>query len=181
MSAGNSPVGAPASAPPQPAWDPIVGTRLLAELRDEIARADNKASVLVAALGIAAGLLAGLLSGHDWSPGRLPPASAAAWWPGTVSLGIALVSLLLAILPRYRKSDWHPGLPLTYFQDINQAVALGRLAEALADTERDPSAALLTALASNSLIVSRKHLCVRTGLAAFALSAVLLALSLVLH
>ncbi|MFC1409165.1 Pycsar system effector family protein [Streptacidiphilus sp. N1-12] len=155
------------------------GTRLLAELRDEIVRADNKASVLVATLGIAAGLVGGLLTGHDWSPGRLGPVPATAWWLGTVSLGVALVALLLAIRPRYRKSGWRPGLPLTYFQDINQAAALGRLADALADTERDASAALLTSLTSNSLIVARKHQCVRTGLAAFGLSAVLLAFALI--
>ena len=176
--AGTSGAPQPEAPRPQPAAGAAAGARLLAELRAETERADNKAAVLVAALGITAGLLGGLLSGSGWSPGRLPVPVAVAWWTGTASLAVSLLALMLAIMPRYRRSDWRPGLPLTYFQDIRLAADQGCLAEALADTERDPATALVDALTSNSRIVASKHRWIRTGLGCFGLSALLLGIAL---
>lgn len=93
------------------------GARLLADLRAEIARADTKASVLAGALGI----MAGLPGGHRWSPAALSPTATILWWAGATSLVTALFALLLAVLPRYRRSTWEPGRPLTYFGDIRRA------------------------------------------------------------
>ncbi|MEU2222039.1 Pycsar system effector family protein [Streptomyces sp. NPDC018347] len=148
--------------------------RLLAELRDEIARADTKASVLVAALGMTAGLFSGLVAGRNWSPGRLSGFGTGLWWTGAAGLALSLLALLLAVLPRYRTGTWAAGRPLCYFGDIHQAVREGRLAEALADTERDPAAGLLAALAANSRIAASKHRWIRTGLIAFCAGALLL-------
>lgn len=47
------------------------GARLLVDLRSEIARADSKASVLVAALGMTAGVISGWLAGSGWRPSAL--------------------------------------------------------------------------------------------------------------
>ncbi|MGV9990116.1 Pycsar system effector family protein [Streptomyces sp. NPDC003374] len=150
------------------------GERLLGELRGEIARADAKASVLVAALGLTAGLFTGLLSGRDWSPGELSAPGAVVWWSGAGSLALSLGALLLAVLPRCHGEAWAPGRPLCYFGDIRQAVRQGRLAEALADTDRDPAAGLLAALAATSGIAASKHRWIRTGLIAFCAGALLL-------
>ncbi|MET9848737.1 Pycsar system effector family protein [Streptomyces ossamyceticus] len=146
------------------------GLRLLGDLRAEIARADTKASVLVGALGITAGLL----GGHGWGPAGLPPATAVLWWLGAASLFAALFALLLAVLPRYRRSSWEPGRPLTYFGDVRRAARSGGLAAAVAEAGRDPSVGLFPALAETSRIVARKHLWIRTGLIAFGCAAVLL-------
>ncbi|BBC35892.1 uncharacterized protein SGFS_071860 [Streptomyces graminofaciens] len=146
------------------------GMQLLGDLRAEIARADTKASVLVGALGITAGLL----GGRGWSPAALSPTAALLWWLGAASLVTALFALLLAVLPRYRRSSWEPGRPLTYFGDVRRAARAGALAEAVAETGRDPAAGLFTALAETSRIVARKHLWIRTGLVAFGCAAVLL-------
>ncbi|WNM29576.1 DUF5706 domain-containing protein [Streptomyces sp. Li-HN-5-11] len=148
--------------------------RLLGELRGEIARADTKASVLVAALGLTAGVFTGLVSGRDWSPGELSVPGAAVWWGGAASLGLSLAALLLAVLPRYHSGAWASGRPLCYFGDIQQAVREGRLAEALADTDRDPAAALLAALTATSRIAACKHRWIRIGLLAFCAGAFLL-------
>ncbi|WP_326578840.1 DUF5706 domain-containing protein [Streptomyces sp. NBC_00487] len=146
------------------------GARLLADLRAEIARADTKASVLAGALGI----MAGLPGGHRWSPAALSPTATILWWAGATSLVTALFALLLAVLPRYRRSTWEPGRPLTYFGDIRRAARAGGLAAAVAETGRDPALGLFLALAETSRIVARKHLCIRTGLIAFGCAAVLL-------
>jgi hypothetical protein len=153
-----------------PAPEVQAGLRLLGDLRAEIARADTKASVLVGALGITAGLL----GGHGWGPAALPPVAAALWWVGATSLFAALFALLLAVLPRYRKSTWEPGLPLTYFADVRRAAGSGGLAAAVADTGRDPAVGLFPALVETSRIVARKHLWIRIGLIAFGCAAVLL-------
>lgn len=161
MSAVSPPVGAP---------EVQAGTLLLGDLRTEIARADTKASVLAGALGI----MAGLLGGHRWSPAVLSPTAALVWWLGVASLVTALFALLLAVLPRYRRSTWEPGLPLTYFGDVRRAARTGSLAAAVAATGRDPTLGLVLALAETSRIVARKHLWIRTGLIAFGCAAVLL-------
>ncbi|MEV7524709.1 Pycsar system effector family protein [Streptomyces sp. NPDC091371] len=168
----------PTAPPPPPGGE--AATRLLADLRAEIARADSKASVLVAALGMTAGVVSGLLAGKGWRPGDLSTAAAAVWWTGAVALALALPALLLAVLPRYGSAEWQPGSPLSYFGDIRSAVRQGRLAEALADTDRDPAASLRAAIAENSVIAARKHQWIRTGLLAFCAGAVLLPTALLI-
>ncbi|RSS98777.1 Pycsar system effector family protein [Streptomyces sp. WAC05374] len=152
--------------------------RLLADLRSEIARADHKASVLVAALGMTAGVVSGLLAGRGWNPSTLSAPGALVWWAGTAALALALLALLMAIVPRYGGADWEPGQPLSYFGDIQQAAQRGLLAEALAETERAGAAPLIAALTENSRIAARKHQWIRTGVLAFSAGAVLLPASL---
>jgi hypothetical protein len=170
--------------PPPPAPAPVAAEavalceRLLAELRGEVARADSKASVLVAAIGMTAGLLSALLAGREWSPAALSAPGTALWWTGVVSLGASLLALLLAVLPRYRRARWTPGQPLSYFGDIRQAVRLGRLETALDDTWRDPVAGLRTALTEMSRITVLKHRWIRVGLISFSAGTVLLPASL---
>ncbi|MER7464438.1 Pycsar system effector family protein [Streptomyces sp. NPDC097981] len=155
-------------------------TRLLADLRGEQARADSKASVLVGALGMTTGVIGALLAGKGWRPGALSAAGAVVWWAGIVALALALPALLLAVVPRYGSADWQPGTPLTYFGDIRSAVRQGRLAEALAATDRDPAASLMAALAANSRIAARKHQWIRAGLLAFVVGVALQPLGLLI-
>ncbi|WP_393097721.1 Pycsar system effector family protein [Streptomyces sp. LN325] len=154
--------------------------RLPAALRAEITRPDSKASVLVAALGMTAGVFSGLLAGHDWTPAALSVPGAALCWAGAGSLALSLLALLLAVLPRYGAPAWAPGHPLSYFGDIQQAVRLGCLRTALADTGRDPTGGLAKALTETSRIAARKHQWIRTGLIAFCVGTVLLPASLLI-
>ncbi|MFD4128256.1 Pycsar system effector family protein [Streptomyces globisporus] len=174
----------PPPQPPPPQPHPAPGldtaTRLLADLRAEIARADSKAAVVVAALGMSGGVLSGVLVGRDWTPDHLSRTGTCLWWVGTAVLTLALLFLLMAVLPRYRVSTWAPGSPLTYFGDIQRAVHQGRLPEALAATERLPMASLMTALTETSRIATRKHQWIRAGLLAFCLGALLLPAAVVI-
>ncbi|WP_374212648.1 Pycsar system effector family protein, partial [Streptomyces sp. EL9] len=164
----------PAHLPRRPGA--TVAARLLADLHTEIGRADSKAAVLVAALGMTAGVFTGLLAGKDWSPGSLGAAGPVLWWAGTAALAVSLLALLLAVLPRYRADAWAPGEPLSYFADIRQAAAAGEaeLARALAATERDPLHGLARALTGTSQIAAAKHRWIRAGLIAFSAGSVLL-------
>ncbi|MGX1132478.1 hypothetical protein RKD49_004668 [Streptomyces glaucescens] len=178
------PVPSPATGTPTPpATGPArtqVCERLLADLRTEIARADSKAAVLVAALGMTAGVFSGLLAGRDWTPDALGAPGTALWWAGTAALAFSLVALLLAVLPRYRAGSWAPGQPLSYFGDIRRAVRTGRLDDALADTAADPTAGLVAALTETSRIAWRKHQWIRAGLIAFCTGTLLLPASLLI-
>lgn len=156
------------------------GTRLLLDLRSEIARADSKASVLVAALGMTAGVISGWLAGSEWRPSALSAPGTALWWTGTGGLATALLSMLMAVLPRYRGSTWVPGDPLTYFGDIRRAARQNRLPEALDATESARTTALVTALAETSRIAVCKHQWIRAGLLAYSIGTVLLPASLLL-
>ncbi|MEU6364806.1 Pycsar system effector family protein [Streptomyces sp. NPDC046931] len=181
-----APAPGPAPAPPaggsgaDPAALPRLCERLLTELRAEIARADSKASVLVAALGMTAGVFSGLLAGRRWTPTALSGPGTVLWWAGAVCLALSLFALLLAVLPRYRSGTWAPGLPLSYFGDIQQAVRQGRLESALADTECLPTAGLTRALTETSRIAARKHQWIRAGLVTFGAGTVLLPASLLI-
>ncbi|MEV7778119.1 Pycsar system effector family protein [Kitasatospora sp. NPDC088351] len=176
-----APTPSPAPSPtPPPTAGSAGGTALLAELRTEIARADSKAAILVAALGVLVGVLGGLLAGGDWRPERLAGPAEVLLISGAAGLAASLLSLLLAVLPRYRRSTWCPGRPLAYFGDIRRATRQGLLAEALADTERLATEGVLTALADTSLIVSRKHRWVRTGVFSFGLGMLLLVTALLI-
>ncbi|MYT07774.1 MULTISPECIES: Pycsar system effector family protein [Streptomyces] len=157
---------------------PRADVQLLADLRGEIARADAKATVLVGVLGLTTGVLSTLVINLHWSPARLSVVAALLWWSGSALLVGSLFALLLAVTPRYGRSRWAPGLPLTYFDDIRRAARAGQLGSALVDTERAPARALRTALTENSRIAARKHFWIRIGLIACGGSALLLPLSL---
>ncbi|MFI1681120.1 Pycsar system effector family protein [Streptomyces sp. NPDC020607] len=176
MTATNAP-------PPPPVAEPGAGAaeRLLADQRAEIARADSKAAVLAAALGVAAGGFSGLLARHECSPDALSVPGSSAWWSGVLALAVALLAMLMAVLPRYGTgTSWAPGAPLSYFGDVRRAAHSGHLAQALAETQRAPLPATLTALSETSRIALRKHQWIRVGLLAFATSVVLLPGSLLI-
>ncbi|WP_125262128.1 Pycsar system effector family protein [Streptomyces alboflavus] len=154
--------------------------RLLTELRAEIARADSKASVLVAALGTTVGLFTGLLTRHDARLSGLSAGAAATWWAGVSALVFSMCALLLAVLPRYRNGTWAPGQPLAYFGDIQQAARQEQLAAALSATECGTAAGFTIALTETSRIAARKHQWMRVGLIAFCAGVTLLPLSLLL-
>ncbi|MFE6888752.1 Pycsar system effector family protein [Streptomyces sp. NPDC057694] len=170
----------PRTTAPLPPPGVRAAERLLGDLRTEIARADAKAAVVVAAVGVAAGVLGVLLAGRGWAPSRLSAPGAAAWWAAVAALMMALLALLMAVVPRYSKYRWAPGAPLSYFGDIQRAARSGHLAAALAETERTPAAGAITALTETSRIAARKHQWIRTGLVALALAVVLLPVSLLI-
>ncbi|MEU5100598.1 Pycsar system effector family protein [Streptomyces sp. NPDC020996] len=184
MTALDPPPAPPPSPPAAPGDGPAgllpLCERLLTELRAELARADNKASVLVGALGMTAGVCGGLLAGRSWTPAALSSTGAVLWWAGVTALVLSLFALLLTVLPRYRATRWEPGQPLSYFGDIQEAVRLGRLESALDTTRQDPAAALAAALTDTSRIAARKHQWIRVGLIAFCAGTLLLPAALLL-
>ncbi|GAA2739911.1 MULTISPECIES: Pycsar system effector family protein [Kitasatospora] len=153
---------------------------LLVGVREEIARADGKAAILLGAVGATGAALIAVLAGRQWTPDALPVAARLLWWAGACSWVLSLLLLLAVVAPRPLRSRWQPGRPLTYFGDIARADRdTAALRQALTLMARDPLPPLLDALRTTSRIARTKHRCVLLG-AAFFGTAILAALTAVL-
>jgi hypothetical protein len=128
-----------------------VAERLLAEVRAEAARADTKASVLMAVVGMVLGALAGVRPQFAYG------STADRWWiAGCCLTALGLTMLLAAVAPR-RGPARRPGLVLSHFGDIRAAAAEARLPDALRWTEDHPDAGVLAAMEAMSRIVAAKY------------------------
>src|SRR5690349_5547050 len=103
---------------------------MLAEAREELTRADGKASILLSALGIAVGVVAGAILAGDWNPhNNLHRPWELLWWIGCALVGTTSVLLGLAIYPTLFNP--HPGAAVTYYNAIAQLKGVSELEEAL--------------------------------------------------
>jgi hypothetical protein len=111
--------------------------RLLAESREELARADGKASILFGAFGVAAGVLLGAVVGGTWSPAHFDRGIAEClWWVGIAGASLSILLLGLAVLPRIRHGEGRERL--YYFGHVVQyrpRTWLGFPAQGIAPTE----------------------------------------------
>lgn len=91
---------------PDPRLDKVEYARqLLAETREEVARADAKASLLFSAFGVVISAVSAVLIADDWSPFQLNNRVEWLWWAGASLSGIALFLLGWAVLPRVTHVD----------------------------------------------------------------------------
>jgi hypothetical protein len=93
---------------------------LLEETREELAKADVKASILLAASGIGATALLTVGSAATWYPDHLkhPPAPLFGW----LAVGLAVAGIIfvgLAVKPRLNPSS-RRGRPPHYFGDVDE-------------------------------------------------------------
>jgi hypothetical protein len=147
--------------------------QLLTETREELNRADSKASLLFAVFGVVLGaLLAGLIS-HKWRPEDLAAGATVVFWAGTALAGIGAASLGFSVWPRIFREQ--PGGPASYYGDIvtygkDRARLRSALAEAATDDDRT-----VEQLAVVSHIVWRKYVGIRTALLLFLAAALMCA------
>lgn len=137
---------------------------LLTETREEIDRADFKASVLLAGAGVATGtLLTGLLEG-SWTPWLLPGYVQMIWWAGVTAGSAGIWSLAHAVYPRIRrKGDVLPQF-VGYFGDILAFRDAEDLIEALRDSTEVRTGLIADQLVQVSIIVARKYRMIRAGM-----------------
>ncbi|WP_087874172.1 Pycsar system effector family protein [Arthrobacter globiformis] len=146
-----------------------LATQILSEAREELARADGKAGLLLAAAGVVVGaLLAGLLA-KDWDPTSLQDCIEWLWWTGTAAGLAGLVSLGCAVWPRtkYRKQR-HPKT-LSFFGDVI-GMSMSELEENLEVTAAKPGRATLDQLKQVSRIVDQKYRWIQRGMFSLALA-----------
>src|SRR5690242_8638023 len=76
---------------------------LLKDTREELARADSKAALLLAGTGVVVGaVLAGLLGGR-WTPFSLDNRVEWIWWLGVGSAAAGIFSIAAAVYPRIHR------------------------------------------------------------------------------
>jgi MFS family permease len=141
---------------------------LLVESREELTRADGKASILLAALGIGiSAILAAILAG-DWSPFKLDQPYQRIWWVGSGFAAVAFFCLCAAVYPKVKAKG------VTYFGDVAALKTVDELRAALKRSETDPAERSATQLHVIARLVDRKYRYIRFGLIALGIAIALM-------
>jgi MFS family permease len=163
-----------ASAPPGPTShageppgtaDPALSylADLLADTREELTRADSKASLLLAAAGVILGALIAGLAGSNWTPLDLDSRIQWIWWLGVAAAAAGVLAIAASVYPRiYQPRIPHPGVP-TYYGDV----AAYRSVEAFRNSIGEvplPKERLINQAFVLARIVQRKYVLLRRGL-----------------
>ncbi|WP_182906537.1 Pycsar system effector family protein [Microbispora sp. H13382] len=137
--------------------------RVFREAREELARADAKAQVLLGTVGVGLGAVAaGLLAG-SWSPFDLSNAVEWLWWLGVAAAVVVLVCLSAAVYPRRGKPSAGDRGMVFYFDDALRFPAGQQLADALRDASTTALAGVADEIGRVSRIVALKYRLVRWG------------------
>jgi hypothetical protein len=158
----NTPVGTDKCSPDDATL--LYAPSLLDNAREEIDRADAKASILLAASGVAAGaLLAGLIAG-TWSPFKLHVGIQWTWWAGVVEAALGIGCLALAVYPREHKND--SGIPwaVLYYGDVLVYPTTTQLVSALNRSAETNIERIADQLRHVSWIVHYKYRLIRWGM-----------------
>lgn len=149
-------------SPPQPP-DLQLGSNILREAREELGRADGKASLLLAATGIIIGaLLAAFLAG-TWHPSKLKDCVEWLWWVGTAVGSLGTLALAAAVFPRTKyRSNRRPGI-VAYFGDV-VGLSVEELRLGLEGTARNEGSATLDQLKAVSVVVDKKYRWIQMGM-----------------
>ncbi|SCG67975.1 Pycsar system effector family protein [Micromonospora coxensis] len=150
--------------------------RLLSEARDELRRADAKASQWLTMLGGVSLALLTVFVGASWSPRDLNGAAAWAWWSGCACAAAALLSFALALLPRTAGS---PELRhVAYFGHVHRLRDPALVRRYVERAARDSMPGLVSQLCWISRLVMTKYRWTRAGTVLTTLAAALVALGL---
>ncbi len=139
-----------------------LGDQILLEAREELDRADQKASILLAAVGVTVGaILAGLIPAR-WSPHTLGWPLEAVWWVGLAFVVGGVASLILAIFPRLGVSS-KPEAMFSY-GDACRMETPAAVRECLIKTAEHELDRTVDQVFVVSRIVRRKYLLIRVAM-----------------
>ncbi|GAA5209612.1 Pycsar system effector family protein [Microbacterium kyungheense] len=156
---------AAASTPgPLPARDTAaLAAEMLAEVRDEIDRADQKASLLIGSLGIAFSIVLSGMIGGDWTPVTLSPLGATVWVLGVVAAAASVVAAAAAVWPRLSRGPG-PGA-ITYWGQVRGLGSPAEVERALSERGVHPPERTFQQLLVLSAVVQRKYRAIRLSMA----------------
>jgi hypothetical protein len=152
--------------------------RMLDEARADVVHADQKSSVLLAALGIGFGaVLGGQLSG-GWDSSCLSAGSEILWWVGVAGAVLSVVASAFAVWPRYKIDD-QPKYGVTYWGHAGAFDSPKALQKALERQDVTDMARTSHQLWSLSRVVLKKYRFVRLALVLAGASGLMLGLAAV--
>ena len=150
---------------------------MLQEARDEVISADQKASVVLAVLGLGFGAaLSGLVDGA-WHINGLAPWSQGLWWSGLTAGAFAVYFAGAAVWPRYRSLDVNDGVH--YWGHAAQFTNLSELSQALDSQQTNHVMRTRHQLWRMSHVVTRKFHRIRMAMIFTVAGAVLVLASMV--
>lgn len=149
--------------------------RILTETREELVRADGKASLLLAASGVVLGVALAAVVNGKWEPGDLASGATVVFAAGAGLYLVAICALGYAVWPRIRRED--ETRPADYFGDIinyKRPEHRPALRKALERGAENPERAI-SQLVTISVIVWKKYVGIRVALRLFTVSLLLCA------
>lgn len=136
--------------------------QLLAEKRKELTRADGKASILLAAVGVAGSVIGGAIVEGRWNPSRLGEPWRWVWWVGIAVAAMGILLLGYAVIPRVRHRG--PREKVAYFGHAVMFEDPASFARALGEAAKDPLARALDQVWVLSRVVQRKYRATRNAM-----------------
>ncbi|MFV2198704.1 Pycsar system effector family protein [Nocardiopsis sp. LOL_012] len=142
---------------------------LLAETREELARADQKAAILLAAAGVVIGALFASLLGGGGQPEGLGPLWRALWWGGALTALLGAGCFGFAVLPRTVHRAGRTEI-VGFYGDVAAYADDGALLRALAVSSDHTLDRVVSQLRAIAHIVVLKYRLVRWGILLFGAS-----------
>lgn len=147
--------------------------QLLLEARADVVQADQKASVLLAGLGIGFGAVIGGEMAGDFDPGQLPVAGGILWWAGCLTAAGAVWAAAAAVWPRYKLDD-APTHGVSYWGHAAAYEAVADLQKAFRERDHDDFDRHSHQLFRLSKVVLTKYRWIRSAMIAGGAAAALL-------
>lgn len=152
---------------------------ILRESREELARADGKSALLLAAAGVVVGAVLSAFIAGSWQPANLVLCAQLVWWLGILTGCAGIFALAYAVYPRTRYRGRRPPAVIAFYGDV------------VSTSDRDLRARLRSTAASNgdrlvdqlrvvAAVVDRKYRGIQLGLWLFGACAILVAASLLI-
>jgi Family of unknown function (DUF5706) len=142
----------------------LYAASLLSSAKEEIDRADAKASILLAASGVATGaLLAGLIAG-TWTPLKLQVAIQSLWWLGAAEAAIGVCCLAWVVYPREPERNAEISWAVGYYGDVLAFRTTPELVAALNRSAETNIERIADQLRQVSRIVKYKYRLIRWGM-----------------
>ncbi len=145
------------------------------DVREELTRADAKATTLLGLGGVLLGVALAGFSAGDWSPHDLPAPTEWLFWIGFAAVLIRQFYFLLAVMPRV--SHDRPFQEIRYFGHIAPLASREDLYIALAQVDM-PYHHMVDQVWVLSRITDRKFFLIRRGLQVFSVGIVLAGIAL---
>jgi hypothetical protein len=154
---------------------------LLAETREELVRADAKATPLLGVNGIlVAAVLAGVIAGN-FSPSDLSCWAEPLFWFGAAAVLLAEALLCAAVFPRVGHPQNSPSpVPPRYFGDVARIDSCEQLAKAL-EQEEDAAERALNELFALSRVAVMKYRLIAAALFALAIGVIACAVAVLVN
>ena len=172
--------------PEEPAGSPVVevdleaeelarqiGATQLTEAREELARADGKASILLAATGVGLGAVLGGALSAQWTPAQLRDPWSLIWLAGFASILAGIACLVMAVYPRWKRGA-DDEAKIYFFGHAAKMKDRAEIEAAIRKTAEQPLLRTSDQLMHISPIIERKYSWIQRGIWALGIGVVII-------